>query len=208
MPADTRPLTGRRLPIMKRFLPAIRLLFGEFVIILATVGCSSGGANATLGAAPSEPTAASATSVASATQVAGAPLSAQNVCLAMAEPLVLAALGEGIGEPESGDIAGGDGVYCYFPAAGDAATNVEAQVDEMSEAEFRSLAEQIGVTEPLPGVGTAAFSLDGAYTGIPGASVMAWDDGVGATILIERDGDQAEMTAAATALAVKLLADL
>jgi hypothetical protein len=127
----------------------------------------------------------------------------------MTEPLLLAALGESVGEPDYGETAGSDGVYCYFPAAGAAETNVEAQVDLWTQDEFEAQAELLGVTEPLTGVGQLAYSLDSAYTGLPGASVMAWDDGVSVTVNIERDGaDAAEVIEAAKQIAASVLASI
>jgi hypothetical protein len=126
----------------------------------------------------------------------------------MTEPLVLAALGGAAGEPQFGDVAGGDGVYCYFPAALDNGVSVEVQFDAMSQAEFNTLSQTLGVTDPLVAVGRSAFTKPGAYTGVPGASVIGWDEGQAAIVLIEREGDQTLMTEAAKAIAVKVLADL
>jgi len=143
-----------------------------------------------------------------ATPVDGAPTDAQAVCLAMTEPLLLAALQDGVSEPDYGDVAGSDGVYCYYTVAGDADVNVEAQVELLTQDEFNSLAETIGADTPLPGVGSSAFIREGSVEGGPGTTLLAWDDGVSVTIDLARDGDQTEMDAAATALAVNLLATL
>jgi hypothetical protein len=126
----------------------------------------------------------------------------------MAEPLVVAALGEAIGESQFGEVAGGDGVYCYYSAASGEGIAVETQFDLMTQDEFNDLAETLGATTPFAGVGRSAFTMDGAYTGGPGATLLAWDEGQGVTVLIERDGDQAEMTEAAKQIAAKVLADL
>jgi hypothetical protein len=127
----------------------------------------------------------------------------------MAEPLVLAALGEPAAEPQFGDVAGADGVYCFFPATADAATSVEVQYSTMSQAAFNQLAETLGAEDPLAGVGRSAFTREGAYTGVDGASVLAWDDGETAVVLIERAGaDQAALTETAKQIAAAVLAAL
>jgi len=167
------------------------------LVALALVGCGGGGAAVT-----ATPVAATAT------PVGGAPTAAQDLCLAMSEPLLLAALADGVSEPEYGDVAGSDGVYCYFTVAGDADTNVEAQVESMDQERFNSLAQIIGATTPLAGVGRSAFIRENSVEGVPGSTVLAWDEGLAVTIDLARDGDQAEMDAAAKALAIKLLADL
>ncbi len=164
---------------------------------LALVGCGGGGAAVT--ATPA---------AATATPVGGAPTAAQDVCLAMSEPLLLAALADGVSEPEYGDVAGGDGVYCYYTVAGDADVNVEAQVDNLTQLEFNDLAETLGADAPYAGVGKSAFIKEGSVEGVPGSTVLGWDEGLTVVIDLARDGDQAEMDAAAKALAIKLLTDL
>ncbi len=178
---------------------------GAFALVVAT-GCSS--AVQPTPTASLMPTASSDSSVIT-TPGAGAPASGESICTAMAEPLVLAAVGEAVAAPQFGDVAGGDGTYCFFAATDDAGTSVEVQFDAMSQAEFNTLAGVLGVEDPTVGVGRSAFSLDRAYTGGPGASVLAWDEGQAATVLIEREGaDAAVLIAAAKAIAAKVLADL
>ncbi len=189
---------------MKRRGAAVLFLCG---LVGLAVGCGSGGTPATV--APGASTAAPTSASVPTSEPGGGPVAGEDVCVAMTEPLVMAALGQAADEPQFGDIAGADGVYCFFPAAADAATGVEVQLSEMTEDDFNALAEQLGATEPLAGVGQAAFSLDRAYTGTDGASVVAWDNGQTAVVLIERSGaEQAALSTAATALAAKVLADL
>jgi hypothetical protein len=127
----------------------------------------------------------------------------------MTGPLVAAALGEDAGAPQFGDIAGGDGVYCFFPAAADAATGIEVQFSVMTQEAFNDLAETLGAEDPLAGVGSSAFTRPGAYTGGEGASVLAWDEGETVVVLIERTGaDQAALTEAAKQVAAAVLAGL
>ncbi len=186
---------------MNESLSSVTRLAALALLALALIGCSAGGSGGT-------PAPTVGTTTPTATPVGGAPTDAQSVCLAMSEPLLLAALAESVSEPEYGDIAGGDGVYCYFTVAGDADTNVEAQVDNMTQLEFNDLAETLGADAPYAGVGRSAFIKEGSVEGVPGSTVMGWDEGLTVIIDLARDGDQAEMDAAAKALAIKLLTDL
>ena len=99
------------------------------------------------------------------------------------------------------------GVYCHYAASGDANTNVEAQLKLMPRDEFESLAETLGATTTLPGVGEAAFSRDTSSLGGGGATIVAWDNGRGVTVILNReDGAAAENVAAAAAIAAAALA--
>jgi hypothetical protein len=168
---------------------------------VALLACGSGAPAQTFAPTIGAPTAP-------ATPIDGAPTDAQAVCLAMTEPLLLAALQDGVSEPDYGDVAGSDGVYCYYTVAGNADVNVEAQVEQLTQDEFNSLAQTIGADTPYVGVGRSAFIREGSVEGGPGTTLLAWDEGLSVTIDLARDGDQAEMDAAAKALAIKLLTDL
>jgi hypothetical protein len=120
-------------------------------------------------------------------------------------PLVPAALGGNAGDPQSGDVLGGEGVFCHFATLLDPAVNVEVQLDPMTQDEFNSHAELLNVTDPLAGVGSSAFTTNGAYSGAPGATVLAWDGGQGVTVLIQRDGGEAELREVAKQIAAAVL---
>ena len=119
----------------------------------------------------------------------------------------MAALGGPVDEPQSGDVLPRpNGVYCHYKLTGDANTNAEAQLKEMTREELEALADTIGATTPLPGVGDVAFSRATSIMGVPGAAVAAWSDGRGVTVSINREGDQLAMLATATAIAAAVLA--
>ena len=80
-----------------------------------------------------------------------------------------------------------------------------AQLKEMPRTEFDALAETLGLSEPLTGVGEAAFQRDSSIMGLPGITVLAWNGTSGVSVTINRDGDQAEMLAAAKAIAESAL---
>lgn len=170
-------------------------------LAFAILACGGGAPAPTVAPTGGAPTAP-------ATPPDGDPTSAESVCLAMTEPLLLAALADGVSEPDFGDVAGSDGVYCYYTVAGNADVNVEAQVELLTQNEFNSLAQAIDATTPLAGVGSSAFIREGSVEGVPGTTLIAWEDGLSVTIDLARDGDQVAMDAAAKALAINLLASL
>lgn len=105
--------------------------------------------------------------------------------------------------PQSGDVVPRpNGVYCHYNLAGNANTNVNAQLREMSRDEFESLAELMSADTPVAGVGEAAFRRESSSLGGGGSSLVAWSGGHGVTVVINREGgDQALMNAAAEAIA-------
>jgi hypothetical protein len=178
------------------------ILDGFFALALA--GCGGGGA----ATAPPAPAATSAPTAATAAPPAGGLTTADQLCAVMTG-LAATALGGPMDEPGFGDVVPRpNGIYCHFQLTGDAGTNVEAQLKNMTREEFESLAETLGATTELSGVGEAAFGRDGSSMGGPGATVVAWSNGQGVTILLNREGDQAEMTEAARAIAAAVLAGL
>jgi hypothetical protein len=133
----------------------------------------------------------------------------EALCAAMTDDLVNAALGGAPGEPARGDVMGGEGEYCHMATSSTPPSAVEVQFDEMTEAEFNRLSQTLGVTEPLAGVGQAAFMSASAYTGGEGASVLAWDNGQTAIVLIERSGaDSDSLVQVAGQIAAKVLSEL
>jgi hypothetical protein len=122
--------------------------------------------------------------------------------------MAAAALGKPADEPQSGDVVPRpNGVYCHYSASGDAGTNVEAQVKAMSRDEFESLAETLGATKVISGVGEAAFGSDQSSMGGGGATIVAWDNGRGVTVVLNREGgDQATMNVGVKAIAIAALA--
>jgi hypothetical protein len=121
--------------------------------------------------------------------------------------LAVAALGGPVDEPTGGDVLPRpNGIYCHYAAADDPNSNVEAQLKDMTKAEFEQEAQRLSVTEPLAGVGEAAYQLNRSTMGGPGASLIAWANGRRVTVLINNDGDQAALSAAAQAIAVKVIA--
>ncbi len=170
------------------------------VAMAALIGCSSG-VPATLrpGATVAPPSAAPATP-------AGGPSSADGLCGAFPANLAFAALGIAVDEPDGGElIPRPNGIYCRYSATGDPNTNVEAQLRDMTRAELEALAHDMGATTPVPGVGEVAFARSSSTLGISGAAVAAWSGGRGVTVNINHDGNQAQMQAAAQAIAAAVL---
>ena len=89
--------------------------------------------------------------------------------------MAAAALGKPADEAQSGDVVPRpNGVYCHYSASGDAETNVEAQLKTMSRDEFEALADTLGATKEISGVGEAAFGRDESSMGGGGATIVAW----------------------------------
>ena len=141
-----------------------------------------------------------------ATDEANSPLP-ESLCDAIPAALGEAALGTAVGDPQGGDVVPRpNGVYCRYSAADDANINVEAQLKEMTRAEFEALAATLGMTETLPGVGEAAFKLDRSTMGGAGASVAAFEGGRGVTVVLNGEGDAGAQLAAVIAIAKAALA--
>jgi hypothetical protein len=130
-----------------------------------------------------------------------------SLCDAFTEALAVAALGGPVAAPQGGDVVPRpNGIYCRYSSAADAKVNVEAQLKDMTRAEFDRLAGILGMTEPLAGVGEAAFQLGRSTLGGPGASVAAFGGGRGVTVIINGQGDPGAQIAAAAAIAAAALA--
>ena len=185
---------------MKR-IPVSGTVVGS-LLALALAGCGGGGT----ATAPPAPAATPAPTTATATTPTGGATSAEQLCDVMSA-LAATALGGAVDEPQFGDVVPRpNGVYCHFQVTGDAGTNVEAQLKDMTRDEFESLAETLGATTELSGVGEAAFGRDGSSMGGEGATIVAWSNGQGVSVLLNREGNQAEMTEAAKAIAAAVLA--
>jgi hypothetical protein len=76
----------------------------------------------------------------------------------------------------------------------------------MTRDDFESLAETLAARTEISGVGQAAFGRDGSSMGGEGATILAWSNGRGVSVILNREGDQAEMTAAVKAIAAAALA--
>ena len=168
------------------------------------IACSSGGPAAT----PVRTAATQPTAVAPASVNAGGEPTAAGLCAAFSPALAAAALGKPADAPQSGDVVPRpNGVYCHYTATGDPNTNVEAQLKLMTRDDFESLAETLAATTEISGVGESAFGRDGSSMGGEGATIVAWGNGRGITVLLNREGgDQAEMNAAVKAIATAALA--
>jgi len=132
----------------------------------------------------------------------------ENLCDAIPAALGEAALGAAVTEPQGGDVVPRpNGIYCRYSAADNANVNVEAQLKEMSRAEFDALAATLGMTETLDGVDEAAYQLDHSTMGGAGASVAAFEGGRGVTVVLNGEGGDADaQLAGAIAIAKAALA--
>ena len=178
------------------------------VTLFVVVGCGSTGTAPTRAPGPTGagPSPSLPTQTAGATS-GGAP-SADALCAAFTAELATAALGGAVGAPQSGDVVPRpSGVYCHYSLSGAAGTNVEAQLNQMTRAQFEQLAQTLGATTAVPGVGEAAFSRGSSSMGGGGSTVVAWSNGRGVTVVLNREGaDQLVMDAAAKAIATAALA--
>jgi hypothetical protein len=132
---------------------------------------------------------------------------AQGLCGVFTEQMAVAALGGPVAEPTGGDVVPRpNGIYCHFALATDANVNVEAQLKEMTREEFDAQATTLQMTEPLEGVGEAAFQRATGIVGLPGTSVFVFGGGRGVTVSITAEGDAATQLAAAITIAEAALA--
>ena len=130
-----------------------------------------------------------------------------SLCDAFTEALAVAALGGPVAEPQSGEVVPRpNGIYCRYTSVADAGVNVEAQLKEQTRAEFDELVGFLNMTEPLDGVGEAAFQLERSTLGGAGASVAAFNAGRGVVVIINGEGDTAAQLAAAVSVAEAALA--
>jgi len=112
-----------------------------------------------------------------------------------------------VAQPTGGDVVPRpNGIYCHYAAADGGNSNADAQLKDMTRAEFDESVEFFGVTEEVDGVGEVAYLLERSTMGVAGAFVLAWANGRRVTVLINNDGDQGAMNAAASAIASKVLA--
>lgn len=95
-----------------------------------------------------------------------------------------------------------NGIYCHYKLTGNANTNVEVQLKEMARSAAESLADTMSADTAVPGLGDVAFRRDSSSLGGGGASLLAWRDPVGLTVVLNREGaEQAVMNAAVEAIA-------
>jgi hypothetical protein len=141
-----------------------------------------------------------------ATATPGGGQTAEGLCGAVTEELAVAALGGPVGDPQSGDVLGGEGIFCHYALAADDNVNVEAQLSDMTEAQFEETATALTMTESLEGVGDAAYQKANGIMGLPGTSILVRGGGRGVTVVITGEGDAADQLAAAIAIAEAALA--
>jgi hypothetical protein len=168
------------------------------LLALALVACGGGGASS----APGSSTGGQAT----ATPGGGGEPTADGLCGSVTEAMAVAALGGPVGEPQAGDVLGGPGIFCHYALAGDDNVNVEAQLSEMTRAEFDAKATTLLMDQPLDGVGEAAFQRATGIVGLPGISIFVFGAGRGVSVAITAEGDAADQLAAAIDIAEAALA--
>jgi hypothetical protein len=165
---------------------------------MVAVACGGGGTSAAPGASAGG---------GEATAIPGGGQSAEGLCGAVTEELAVAALGGPVGEPQSGDVVPRpNGIYCHYALAIDANVSVEAQLKEMTQAEFEEKATTLLMDEPLEGVGDTAFQRATGILGLPGISILVFGGGRGVNVTITAEGDAADQLAAAIAIAEAALA--
>ena len=176
----------------------IRSMAGALVLGLALAACGGGGTSLEPGAnSGSEPSAVAAS--------AGGQ-TGEGLCGAFTEEMAVAALGGPVGEPQGGDVLGGPGIFCHYALASDDNVSVEAQLSDMTQAEFEAKATTLLMDEPLAGVGEAAFQRATGIMGLPGTSILVFAGGRGVDVAITAEGDAATQLAAAIVIAEAALA--
>jgi hypothetical protein len=164
----------------------------------ALAACGGGGTSLAPGASAGEPTAIPGGN--------GDGQTAEGLCGAVTEEMAVAALGGPVGEPQGGDILGGPGIFCHYALASDDNVSVEAQLSDMTRAEFDAKATTLLMDQPLDGVGEAAFQRATGIVGLPGISILVFGGGRGVNVTITAEGDAADQLAAAIAIAEAALA--
>jgi hypothetical protein len=160
---------------------------------MVAVACGGGGTSAASGASAGG---------GEATAIPGGGQSAEGLCGAVTEQLAVAALGGPVGEPQSGDVVPRpNGIYCHYALAADDGVTVEAQLKEMTQAEFEQKATVLLMEDPLEGVGEAAFQRATGILGLPGISILVFGGGRGVNVTITAEGDAASQLAAAIDIA-------
>ena len=166
---------------------------------MALAACGGAGTSTAPGASGTQPTAIPGGD--------GGGQTADGLCGVFTEQMAVAALGGPVAEPTGGDVVPRpNGIYCHFALATDANVNVEAQLKEMTREEFDAQATTLQMTEPLEGVGEAAFQRATGIVGLPGTSVFVFGGGRGVTVSITAEGDAATQLAAAITIAEAALA--
>jgi hypothetical protein len=175
----------------------IRLVAGTALLTLALVACgSSGTSSGPEGSAGS-----------GATPDPGTGQTADGLCGVVTAEMAAAALGGAVGDPQGGEVVPRpNGIYCHYALASDDNVSVEAQLKEMTQAEFETTATQLEMTTPLEGVGEAAYQKPNGIMGLPGTTIFVFGGGRGVNVAITAEGDAAAQLAAAIDIAEAALA--
>lgn len=170
------------------------------IALLAFVAVACGGGGTSVG-----PGASAGSGEATATPGGGQ--TAEGLCGAVTAEMAVAALGGPVGEPQGGDVVPRpNGIYCHYALAADENVNVEAQLKEMTQAEFEATATQLEMSEPLEGVGEKAYQKPNGIMGLPGTTIFVFGGGRGVSVAITAEGDAADQLAAAIDIAEAALA--
>lgn len=178
----------------------IRSAAALVLLAFVAVACGGGGTSAAPGASAGG-------GEATATPGGGGEPTAEGLCGAVTEEMAVAALGGPVGEPQGGEVVPRpNGIYCHYALAADENVNVEAQLKEMTQAEFEATATQLEMSEPLEGVGEAAYQKANGIMGLPGTTIFVFGGGRGVSVAITAEGDAAAQLAAAIDIAEAALA--
>ena len=132
---------------------------------------------------------------------------AEGLCGAVTEEMAVVALGGPVAKPTGGDVVPRpNGIYCHYALAADANVSVEAQLKEMTATEFEETATALSMSEPLQGVGDAAYQKANGIMGLPGTTILVFGGERGVTVSITGEGDAANQLAAAIVIAEAALA--
>jgi hypothetical protein len=93
-----------------------------------------------------------------------------------------------------------------YALASDGNVSIEAQLSDMTRAEFDAKATTLLMDQPLEGVSEAAFQRATGIVGLPGISILVFEGGRGVTVTITAEGDAASQLEAAIDIAEAALA--
>lgn len=126
-----------------------------------------------------------------------------DLCALVPSELAEAAMGGSVNDGEGGDLFP-DGQYCVF-GTDDAAVRVEVQTVEMTREAFDAQAGDFGLTEPVSGVGEAAFVRETSVQGAVGSWLYVYGNGLVVGVDVQGPDDQVAQLEAMRAIAMAVL---
>lgn len=170
---------------------------GIFAAALAVILVACGGTPIASSAAPD----AASSDAPAASVDSGAAVG--DLCALVPRELAEAAMGGSVNDGEGGDLFP-DGQYCVF-GTDDAAVRVEVQTVAMTREAFDAQVGDFGLTEPVSGVGEAAFVRETSVQGEAGSWLYAYGNGLAVGVDVQGPDDQAAQLEAMRAIVAAVL---